>query len=361
MKLLSLKMPKELKIEELKADYGRFLLTPLERGFGVTLANNLRRVLLSSIQGAAIISVKAEGVMQEFSVIPGVFEDMAEIILNLKKVRVQIRDGEEKHLYLNVSKKGDVNAGMIEITNDLVVMNPEQHIATITEKSGKLKFDMVADIGRGFVASETFKSNKAPLGTIFLDAVFSPITKVNYRVKTTRVGQRIDFEQLSFEIWTDKTIKPEEALALASKIIKDHVSILIRFEDEPEMIETQEIDKDTEEIRKKLNIKVGELELSVRSSNVMKQAHIKTLGDLVQKSEAEMLKFRNFGKKSLGEMNNILSNYGLSFGMDTSKYKRNGKLDDDDFDMDMDKSDLDSKKKYRKRNGKRNDGGVNAA
>lgn len=337
MKLLSLKMPKEIIIEELRDDYGRFLLSPLERGFGITLGNNLRRFLLSSIQGAAIISVKADGALQEFSVLPGVLEDMTEIILNVKKVRVQIRDGKQKHLYLNIKKKGEVNAGMIETTEGIKVVNPEQHIATITEKNGELKFDMVADIGRGFVPSETFKNPNAPVGTIFLDAIFSPIVKVNYRIETTRVGKRTDYEKLFFEVWTDRTIKPDEALALSAKILRDHINLLIKFEEEPEVIETEEIDKGVEKIRKLLNINVSELELSVRSNNVMKQAHIKTLGNLVQRTEAEMLKFRNFGKKSMEEMNNILKSYELSFGMDVSKYKKAGKIENEEFDMEITK------------------------
>jgi len=335
MKLLSLKMPKELKIEKLKDDYGRFLLSPLERGFGVTIANSLRRVLLSSIQGAAIISIKAENVMHEFSILPGVLEDMTEIILNLKKVRVQIRDGKQKHLYLNVKKKGEVNAEMIETTEGIKIMNPEQHIATITGNDGGLKFEMVADIGSGFVPSEVFKTPNAPIGTIFLDAVFSPIKKMKYWIETTRIGQRTDYEKLFFEVWTNKTITPDEAVALSAKIIRDHINLLIRFEEEPEIIATEEVDKDVAKIRRLLNVKVSELELSVRSNNVMKQAHIKALGDLVQKTEAEMLKFRNFGKKSLAEMNNILNSYGLSFGMDVSKYKSGGKIGDGDFDLDM--------------------------
>lgn len=337
MKLLSLKMPKELIVEELRDDYGSFLLSPLERGFGVTLANILRRFLLSSIQGAAIISVKADGVLQEFSVLPGILEDMTEIILNLKKVRVQIRDGKQKHLYLNVKKKGEVNAGMIEETEGIKIVNPEQHIATITEKNGELKFDMVADIGRGFIPSETFKNPNAPIGTIFLDAIFSPIIKVNYKIETTRVGKRTDYEKLFFEVWTDKTMKPDEALALSAKILRDHINLLIRFEEEPEVIETEEVDKAVEKIRKLLSIKVSELELSVRSNNVMKQAHIKVLGDLVQRTEAEMLKFRNFGKKSLTEMNNILKSYELSFGMDVSKYKKAGKAENGEFDFEIEK------------------------
>jgi DNA-directed RNA polymerase subunit alpha len=335
MKLLSLKMPKELKVETLNDTYGRFLLSPLERGFGVTIANSLRRILLSSIQGAAIISVKADGVLQEFSVIPGVREDVTEIILNLKKVRVQIRDGKQKNLYLKIKKVGDIDASMIETTEGIVIMNPEQHIATITEKGTELNFEMVADIGRGYVSAETFKNPNAPIGTIFLDAVFSPIIRVNYKVETTRVGQRTDYEKLFIDVRTDRTIRPDEAIALSAKILRDHINLLIKFEEEPEIIETEEIDKGVEKIRKLLNIKVSELELSVRSNNVMKQAHIKTLGDLVQKTEAEMLKFRNFGKKSLAEMNNILKSYGLQFGMDISKYQKGGMIDDEDFDLEM--------------------------
>ncbi len=354
MKLLSLKMPKELKVEELRDEYGRFLLSPLERGFGVTLANSLRRLLLSSIQGAAIISVKVNGAHQEFAVLPGVLEDMTEIILNLKKVRVQIRDGKQKHLYLNVKKKGKINAGMIETTEGIEVMNKEQHIATITEKGAGLKIDMLADIGRGFVPAEMFKNQNAPVGTIFLDAIFSPVKKVNYKIEKTRVGKRTDYEKLFFDIWTDVTIRPEEALALAASILEDHIRLLIKFEEEPEIIETEEVDKGVEKIRKLLSIKVSELELSVRSNNVMKQAHIKTLGDLVQRTEAEMLKFRNFGKKSLTEMNNILKSYELAFGMEISKYKKVGSTEDDDFNIEtvepvkVEKDDDKEKKKKKK-------------
>jgi DNA-directed RNA polymerase subunit alpha len=263
---------------------------------------------------------------------------MSQIILNLKRIRVQIRDGKQKNLYLKVDKKGDVNAGMIDTTEGVEILNQEQHIATITESGTKLKFDMVADIGRGFVPAEAFKNPNAPIGTIFLDAIFSPVKRVNYRIEKTRVGQRTDYEKLFLDVWTDKTIKPDEALALSARILKDHINLLIKFEEEPEMIETEEVDKNMEMIRKKLNIKVSELELSVRSNNVMKQAHIKTLGDLVQKSEAEMLKFRNFGKKSLAEMNKILKDYGLTFGMEVSKYKKTGAVEDDEFEIDMVKS-----------------------
>jgi DNA-directed RNA polymerase subunit alpha len=352
MKLLSLKMPKELKIEELRDDYGSFILGPLERGFGVTIGNSLRRIIISSIQGAAIISVKADSVMHEFSVIPGVLEDMSEIILNLKKVRVQIRDGKKKKLSLDVDKKGEVNAGMIETEQGIKIMNPDQHIATITDKKGKLKFDMIADIGRGFKPAEEFKSPKASVGTIFLDAVFSPVRRVNYRIETTRVGQRTDFEKLFFEIWTDKTIAPDEAFALSAKILQDHLSLLIRFEEEPEMIETEEVDKDVRKIRRMLNIKVSELELSVRSNNVMKKENIETLGDLVQKTEAEMLKSRNFGKKSLAEMKNILKSYGLSFGMDISKYKKSGEVGEEnegEIEKSIKQDTTDSDKKSKKK------------
>jgi len=330
MKLLSLKMPKELKIDMLEEKHGRFLLAPLERGFGITIANSLRRILLSSIQGAAIISVKAEGVFQEFSVLPGVREDMTEIILNLKKVRVQIRDGKQKQLHLHVKKPGQITAGIIKTTEGIIVSNPDQHIATITEKGGEIKFDMVADIGKGFVPAETFKTTNAPIGTVFLDAIFSPVTKVNYKIETTRVGQKTDYEKLSIDVWTDGTIKPDEAIALSAKILRDHINLLIQFEEEPEIIETEEVDKELQEIRRKLNIEVSELELSVRSNNVMKQAHIKTLGDLVKKSEAEMLKYRNFGKKSLAEMNKILKSYDINFGMDISKYIKHVAVEEED-------------------------------
>jgi DNA-directed RNA polymerase subunit alpha len=322
MKWKSLQMPKDVQMEEgsLTDKYSRFTIEPLERGFGTTLGNALRRALLSSIQGVAPVALRINGVLREFSTISGVYEDVTEIVLNVKKMRLKLLGDEPKTLHLEADKKGELKAGDIRTDGDIQIMNPELRIAQLTEDT---EFGMEIDvgIGRSWVPAEQNKRPDAPAGTIFLDSMFSPVQKVNFEVENTRVGQRTDYDRLILEIWTDGSLTPEDALCYASKILKDHLQLFIKLEEELEMAEEEVVDEETLRIRNLLNTKVDELELSVRSSNCLRAANIQTLEHLVQKTESEMLKYRNFGRKSLTELNTILAELGLSFGMDISKYQ----------------------------------------
>jgi DNA-directed RNA polymerase subunit alpha len=315
-------MPKGVELDEKSANetYGKFIIEPLERGFGVTLGNALRRVLLSALQGAAITAIRVEGVMHEFDTIPGVVEDVTEIVLNFKEIRMKLHADRYKRLVLEVGKKGTVTAGDIQTDADVEILNPDQHLFTLTENN-KVHFDIEIGCGRGYVTGEQNKKADQPLGTIPIDSIFTPVTKVNYTVDNTRVGRRTDYDKLTLEIWTDASLTPQNALSFAAKILKDHLQLFIAFEKEPEMAPEEEVDEETIRIRNLLKMKVDELELSVRSSNCLKAAEIKTLEDLVQKTEADMLKYRNFGRKSLSELQGILDKLGLQFGMDIQKYK----------------------------------------
>lgn len=322
MKWKSLQMPKDIQVEEasLTDKYSKFTIEPLERGFGTTLGNALRRTLLSSIQGAAPVALRIDGILHEFSTIPGVYEDLTEIVLNVKRLRLKLLGDEPKTLLLEASKKGELTAGDIKTDGDIQILNPALHIARLTEDT---KFKMEIDIGEGrsWVPAEQNKRPDAPVGTIFLDSMFSPVQKVNFEVESTRVGQRTDYDKLILEIWTDGSLTPEDALCYASKTLKDHLQLFIKLEEELEMAEEEVVDEETLRIINLLNTKVDELELSVRSSNCLRAANIQTLEELAQKTESEMLKYRNFGRKSLVELNTILAELGLSFGMDVSKYK----------------------------------------
>jgi DNA-directed RNA polymerase subunit alpha len=322
MKWKSLQMPKDVQIEEgsLTDKYSRFTIEPLERGFGTTLGNALRRALLSSIQGVAPIALRIDGVLREFSTISGVYEDVTEIVLNVKKMRLRLLGEEPKTLRLEADKKGELTAGDIRTDGDIEILNPELRIAQLTEDT-EFKMEIDVGIGRSWVPAEQHKRPDAPVGTIFLDSMFSPVQKVNFEVENTRVGQRTDYDRLILEIWTDGSLSPEDALCYASKILKDHLQLFIRLDEELEMTEEEVVDEETLRIRNLLNTKVEELELSVRSSNCLRAANIQTLEHLVQKTESEMLKYRNFGRKSLTELNTILAELGLSFGMDVSRYK----------------------------------------
>jgi len=322
MKLKSLQMPKEAMIDQstFAENYTKFIIEPLERGFGITLGNALRRTLLSSIQGAAPISLRIDGVLHEFSTIPGVYEDMTEIVLNVKQVRVKLLGDEPKTITLDVQKKKDYKAGDLKADPEVEILNPEQHIVTLTDEN-KLKMEIEIGCGRGYVPAEQNRKPDAPVGTIFLDAFFSPVTKVNFWVENTRVGQRTDFDKLFLEVWTDGSITPEDALGLAPRILKDHLQLFIKKDEVIEMAPEEVVDEEVLKIRNLLRTKVDDLELSVRSSNCLRAANIQTLEDLVKKTESEMLKYRNFGRKSLTELTNILSKLGLSFGMDVEKYK----------------------------------------
>ncbi len=317
MKWRNLLMPKEITMEESTATdfFSRFTVEPLERGFGNTIGNSLRRTLLSSIQGAAVTAVKIEKVLHEFGTIKGVKEDVTDIVLNLKQLIVKMHSDEPKFLTIDVQKKGEVTAADITEDPSIEILNKDLVIATCTEKT-KLKMDILIGHGRGYVSAEMHKLDDYEIGLIPVDANFSPVTHVNYYVKNTRVGQRTDYDSLTLEVTTDGSVKPEDALGYAAKILKDHMLLFIHFEEEPiEEIE-EEVDEELERMKELLNRSVEELELSVRSSNCLKAANIKTLGELVQKTEADMLKYRNFGRKSLKEIVDILDGMGLHLGMD---------------------------------------------
>jgi DNA-directed RNA polymerase subunit alpha len=322
MKWKSLQMPKEIKMEEssLTDTYTKFVVEPLERGFGITLGHALRRTLLSSIQGTAPMAMRVDGVLHEFSTVPGVYEDVTEIVLNVKKLKLKHNGDEPKTLVLETDKKGNLAAKDIKTDGEIEVLNPDLHLVKMTENA-KFRAEIEVGVGRSFVTAEQNKKSDAPVGTIFLDSMFSPVEKVNFTVENTRVGQRTDFDRLIMEIWTDGSLTPEDALCFSSKILKDHFQLFIKLEEELETSEEEEVDEETLRIRNLLKTKVDELELSVRSSNCLRAANIQTLEALVQKTEAEMLKYRNFGRKSLTELNAILSELGLQFGMDISKYQ----------------------------------------
>jgi DNA-directed RNA polymerase subunit alpha len=285
----------------------------------LTLGNALRRVLLSSLQGGAITAVRIDGVLHEFSTLPGVIEDVTEIILNLKQVRLKLLgDGPKKGTF-EMRGKGEVRAGDIQVDAEVAVLNPDLHIATLN-KDGDLRMEVEIDGGRGYLSADQQSQTERPIGVIPIDALFSPVLKVNYNVETTRLGQRIDYDKLTMEVWTDASILPSDAVAVAAKILRDHFNLFIHFEEPIEEEVEEEVNEDILRIRRLLEKSVEELELSVRSSNCLRAAEIKSIGDLVQKSEGEMLKYRNFGRKSLKEIQDILGEMGLSFGMDVTPY-----------------------------------------
>jgi DNA-directed RNA polymerase subunit alpha len=313
-------MPKQLVPDSGNSDrYGKFTFDPLERGFGVTLGNALRRVLLSSLQGAAITAVRMDGVLHEFSTLPGVIEDVTEIVLNLKQVRLKLHgDGPKKGVF-EMRGKGEVRAGDLQVDAEVLVLNPDLHVATLN-RDGDLRMEVEINGGRGYVSADQHSQTDRPIGVIPIDSLFSPVTKVNYLVEATRLGQRIDFDKLTLEVWTDGSILPQDAVAMAAKVLRDHFTPFIHFEEEPEQEVEEQVDEEVVRVRKLLDKSVEELELSVRSSNCLRAAEIKTIGDLVQKGEPEMLKYRNFGRKSLKEIQDILGEMGLHFGMDISRF-----------------------------------------
>ncbi|MGH7742504.1 MAG: DNA-directed RNA polymerase subunit alpha [Candidatus Eiseniibacteriota bacterium] len=320
MKWKTLTMPKQVSPDSENTDgYGKFVIEPLERGFGLTLGNALRRVLLSSLQGAAISAVRIDGVLHEFSTLPGVIEDVTEIILNLKQMRMKLLgDGPKKGTF-EMKGKGEVRAGDIKVDAEVEVLNPDMHIATLN-RDGDLRMEVEINSGRGYVSADLHSQTDRPIGVIPIDSVFSPVTKVNYNVEATRLGQRIDYDKLTVEVWTDRSILPTDAVAMAASILRDHFNLFIHFEEPIQIDEPEDVNVEIVNVRKMLEKPVDELELSVRSSNCLRAAEIKTIGDLVQKSEPEMLKYRNFGRKSLKEIQDILGEMGLGFGMDVSKY-----------------------------------------
>ena len=309
--------PKRLEVEKetLTPFYGKFTAEPFERGFGITIGNSLRRILLSSLQGGAITSLKVDGVLHEFSAIPGAKEDITEIILNLKEVRLKLHTEGPKTIRVKAEGPKVLKAGDI-ITGDAVeILNPDHYIATLS-RDGKLSMEMVVKVGRGYVPAERNKEESQPIGTVPMDSIFSPIKKVNYTITNARVGQITDYDKLTMEVWTDGSLNPEEAVAHAAKILKDQLSIFITFEEEEEAeMSYSEDEEEKEAFNENLLRSVDELELSVRSANCLKHANIKLIGDLVQKTEAEILATKNFGRKSLNEIKEILSEMGLSLGM----------------------------------------------
>lgn len=302
----------EVDRDSLTDTYGKFTIRPLERGYGVTLGNSLRRVLLSSMMGSAVSAVKLEGVLHEFSTIPDILEDVTDIILNLKEVRFKQYDPEPKTLRVSKQGPGAVTAADIQLTDGIEVLNPDAHIATLG-KDAKFDAEIIVEFGRGYIEAEG-RSKDLAVGFIAVDALHSPIRRVNYNVSNARVGQRTDYDALSFEVWTDGSLKPEEAVALGSKIIKEQLQIFLTFDEtiEPEEVEEE---RSTPQLNENLFRSVDDLELSVRSANCLKNANIRYIGELVTRSEAEMLKTKNFGRKSLNEIKEILVNMGLSLGM----------------------------------------------
>ena len=319
--------PKSISIEEDSRthSYGKFVCEPLERGFGITIGNALRRILLSSLQGAAVVSVKFDDVVHEFSTIPGVREDVTDVILNLKQIKLRLVDSEDTVIRLSKEGEGAVTAQDIETDGAVEILNPEQHIATLN-KEAKLGMEMVVKMGKGYLSTETVKSGEQAIGEIPVDAIFSPIQKVNYVVTNARVGQITDYDKLTLEIWTDGSVTPEDALAYAAKILKEQMQPFINFQEEPEPLETLE-HEDEEKLNANLFRPVSELELSVRSANCLKNASITYIGELVQKTEAEMLKTKNFGRKSLNEIKGILEEMGLSLGMKLDNFPLPKKTD----------------------------------
>jgi DNA-directed RNA polymerase subunit alpha len=317
MKWKNLRMPDAVvwDRETMTGSYGKLTAEPLERGYGITIGNSLRRALLSSLQGAAVTGVSIDGVLHEFSVVEGVSEDVTELILNLKQINVKLLSDGPELLIMDATTEGDVSASDFEPNPNVVIMNPDLHIATLGAEA-KLHMEVIIDAGRGYVQAEDHEFEDRPIGFIPIDSVFSPVKRVHYEVENTRVGQRIDFDKLTLEVWTDGTVTPEDAVSFAAKILKDHLLLWMSFDIEPQEEVEEVIDEEQLRLMEVLNHSVEELELSVRSSNCLRDAGIRTLGDLVRKTEAEMLKYRNFGRKSLQELVDILSDMGLHFGMD---------------------------------------------
>jgi len=310
--------PRKIDVDpESNGTYGKFVAEPLERGFGTTLGNSLRRVLLSSLQGAAITTVKIEGngglVEHEFTTIPEVAEDVTDIVLNLKEVRLRMHTNEVKTIRIEAEGPKEVKAGDLITDDQVEVLNPGHHICTLAE-GGKIRMELTCRRGRGYVPANNNKVAGSPIGAIAIDSLFSPVAKVNYLVTNARVGQQTDYDKLSLEVWTDGSVSPQDAVAYAAKIFKEQLTVFVNFEEteEPTVAETP---MQEAKLNENLFRSVDELELSVRSANCLQQANIRTIGDLVQKTEAEMLKTKNFGRKSLKEIKEILAEMGLSLGM----------------------------------------------
>ena len=307
-------MPKRLEAEQgsLTPNYGKFIAEPFERGYGTTVGNALRRVLISSIEGAAVTSIKIDGMLHEFSAVEGVVEDGAQIVMNVKKIVLRYHGKGPKKIYIDVKKQGPVKAGDIQADETVEIVNPELVICNLS-KSHSFKMEMEVGRGRGYVPAERNKQENSSIGEVTVDSIFSPVTKVNFFVEDTRVGQITDYDRLVLEIWTNGAMGPEEALLYASNILQRHLDVFVNYGELPEEEEEEEVED--KEFLDMINKPISELELSVRSANCLEAANIKTIGDLVQKTEAQMLKYKNFGKKSLNEINAILVAMNLHLGM----------------------------------------------
>ena len=299
-----------LEIDE-ASNYAKFVCEPLERGYGVTIGNSLRRILLSSLPGCAITSVKIEGVLHEFSTIPNVVEDVPELIVNLKNVRLKFEGNEEKVLRINFKGEGEVTAGDIQTDGTVEILNPDLHIATVA-KGGSLVMEMTADRGRGYNSSEQNKKPNQDISVLPIDSIYTPVRKVNYQVENTRVGQMVDFDKLTIEVWTDGSLKAHEALSLAAKVMTGHLELFIDLSETTKNTQVM-VEKEESKKEKVLEMAIEELELSVRSYNCLKRANIATVEDLISKSETEMMKVRNLGKKSFDEVTAKLHSLGLDF------------------------------------------------
>jgi DNA-directed RNA polymerase subunit alpha len=308
--------PKRLEFERetLTERFGRFYAQPFERGFGTTVGNALRRVLLSSIEGAAVTAVKIDSVLHEFSPIPGVVEDATDIILNLKQVPLKMHVDSTKTLYLRINKAGEVKARDIETDADVEILEPDAHIATVAD-NGKLHMEMRVKRGRGYVSADKNFDEDLGIGWIPIDSVHSPIKKVNYLLEAARLGQTTDYDKLTVDVWTNGSVTPRDAISLSAKLIRDHLNIFINLEDAGDLQQDTSADQPRAALNENLDKSVEELELSVRSYNCLKNANIRTIRELVQKTEGEMLKTKNFGRKSLNEIKEILAGMGLSLGM----------------------------------------------
>ncbi len=311
-------LPKRLAKDETTATetYARFIAEPFETGYGHTIGNSLRRVLLSSLEGVAITSIKIDGAMHEFTTVDGVVEDVTDIVLNLKKVRFKSVNRETQTLLLSVNKEGAVTAGDIELNQGVEVVNPDQHICTIDKKK-KLEMELEVRVGRGFCPGDENKKVDQPIGVIAIDSLFSPVSRVRYNVEQARVGQKTDYDKLILEIWTDGRISPDDALTQASAILQHHLDVFVGYDKNAVEFEEEQkpVDDEKSKLRKLLNMSVNEIELSVRAANCLNNANITTVGQLAMKTEQEMLKYRNFGKKSLNEIKEKLSALGLALGM----------------------------------------------
>ncbi len=323
--------PEKVQIASQTPTYGKFVWEPLERGFGITIGNSLRRIILSSICGSAIVSVKFDGVMHEFSTIPGVLEDISEIILNLKNVRVKMEDSEPKMIEIDASGERIITAAdIINGDGKVEIMNPDQHIATLSADA-KFRVEMTVKASKGYAMAELNKDPEAPVGTIAIDSVFSPIKRVNYRISNARVGQKTDYDKLTMEVWTDGSVSPEDTVAFGAKILKEQMNVFINFDEDLEPELSEKIPDDSKpRHNENLYLDVDELELSVRSANCLRNANITKIYQLVNRTEAEMLKTKNFGRKSLNEIKELLSELGLSLGMNIDSFEP---PEDDDTDQ----------------------------